>query len=49
MVICVILVVHQSILKNKENNIETHSSYEDGIFYYDHMDVTHLDILVFFA
>jgi len=28
--IWVLLIVHQSILKNKEKNIETHFDYEDG-------------------
>ena len=47
--IWVILVVHQSILKNNEKNIETHFAYEDGDFDYGQMDATHLDIVIFFA
>jgi len=48
-VIWVVLVVHQSILKNNEKNIETHFAYEDGDSDYGYMDVTHLDIVIFFA
>jgi len=47
--IWVVLVVHQSILKYKEKNIETHFAYEDGDLDYGHMDNTHLDIVIFFA
>jgi len=32
---------------NKEKNIETHFAYEDGDSDYGHMDVTHLDIIIF--
>jgi len=39
--IWVVLIVHQ--------NIETHFAYEDGDSDYGHMDVTHLDIIIFFA
>jgi len=35
-------------LKSEEKNIKTHFTYEDGDFDYDHMDVTHLDIVIFF-
>ena len=48
-VIWVVLVVHQSILKYKEKNIETHFDYEDGDSDYGHMDATNLDIVIFFA
>jgi len=48
-IIWVVLVVHQSILKNNEKNIETHFAYEDGDFDYGHMDATPLDIVIFFA
>ena len=47
-IIWVVLVVHQSILKNNEKNIETHFAYEDGDFDYGHMDATHLNIVIFF-
>ena len=36
-------------LKTNEKNIETHFAYEDGDSDYGHMDVTHLDIIIFFA
>ena len=36
-------------LTNNEKNIETHFAYEDGDSDYDHMDTTHLDIIIFFA
>ena len=36
-------------LTNNEKNIETHFAYEDGVSNYGHMDVTHLDIIIFFA
>jgi len=36
-------------LTNNENNIETHFAYDDGDSDYDHMDATHLDIIIFFA
>jgi len=36
-------------LINNEKNIETHFAYEDGDFDYGHMDITHLDIIIFFA
>jgi len=29
--------------------METHFAYEDGDSDYDHMDATHLDIVIFFA
>ena len=43
------LVVHQNILKNEEKNVETHFAYEDGDSDYDHMDVTHVEIVIFFV
>ena len=36
-------------LTNNEKNMETHFAYEDGDSDYDHMDATHLDIVIFFA
>ena len=38
-------------LTNNEKNIETHFAYEDGDSDsdYGHMDVTHLDIIIFFV
>jgi len=36
-------------LTNNEKNIEIYFAYEDGDFDYGHMDVTHLDIIIFFA
>ena len=36
-------------LTNNEKNIETHFAYEDGDSNYGHIDVTHLDIIIFFA
>ena len=36
-------------LTNNERNIETHFAYEDGDSDYDHMDVTHLDTIIFFC
>ena len=38
--IWVVLVIHQSILKYKEKNIETHFAYEDGDYDYGHMAAT---------
>ena len=34
---------------NNDKNIETHFGYEDGDSNYGHMDVTHLDTIIFFA
>jgi len=48
-VILVVLVVHQSILKNKEKNIEIYFTYKDDDFDYGHMETTHLDIVFFFC
>jgi len=36
-------------LTNNEKNIETHFAYEDGDSDYGHLDVTHLDTIIFFA
>jgi len=36
-------------LTNNEKNIKTHLAYEDGDSDYDHMNVTHLGIIIFFA
>ena len=36
-------------LTNNEKNIETHFAHEDDDSDYGHMDVTHLDIIIFFV
>ena len=36
-------------LTNNEKNIEIHFAYEDADFDYDHIDVTHLDIIILFV
>jgi len=36
-------------LKTNKKNIKAHFSYEDSDFDYGHMDVTHLDIVIFFV
>jgi len=33
---------------NNEKNIETHFAHDDGDSDYSHMDVTHLNIIIFF-
>ena len=47
--IWVILLLHQSILKIGRRTYNTLSVYKDDDFVFGHIDVTHLDIIFFFA
>jgi len=49
MVKAIWVVLHQSILKNKEKNRKTQFACEDDDSDYGCMDATHLDIVIFFA
>ena len=47
--LCCTYCTPEHLTNNEKNNIETHFAYEDGDSDYDHMDATHLDIVIFFA